>query len=857
MESSITEAPVKFTEEIPDVIPILPLRETVVFPETVTPLAVGQERSVRLIDDVLHKDKMVGLVSIKRPEVEVAGPDDVHQIGTAAIIHKMLKVPDGSLRILVQGVKRIRVVDYQQTEPYLVARVEVLEDKVEVTREVEALSRNLQNIFTKIIGLVPYLPEELQMAVSNVEDPSALCYLIASAMKIKTEEKQELLEELDVEKRLRRLTVILNRELEVFELGSKIQSEVQSEMDKTQREYFLRQQMKAIQEELGEVDEITAEVNELRTKIDELKLPEEVDKQARRELDRLSKLQPAAAEYSVIRTYLDWLITIPWDRGTEDILDIERAQRILDEDHYDLEKVKNRILEYLSVAKLKKDMAGPILCFVGPPGVGKTSLGHSIARALGRKFIRISVGGVRDEAEIRGHRRTYIGAMPGTIIRAIRDSDSNNPVFMIDEVDKLGADFRGDPSSALLEVLDPEQHFSFRDHYLDLPYDLSKVLFIATANILDPVPPALRDRMEVIELSGYTEEEKINIAKKYLIKKQTEANGLDPKRITFTDKAILKIIQDFTREAGLRNLEREIGSVCRKVAREIAEGKKGKFNITEKAVLKYLGKKRFFSEARRMTSEPGVATGLAWTPNGGDIIFIEATSMPGNGRLTLTGQLGDIMKESGQASLSWVRSHSGELGIPDDYFQKNDIHVHVPAGAIPKDGPSAGVTMTTALASLAMGEPVHSNVSTTGEVTLSGRVMPIGGVKEKVLAARRAGLDTVVLPRENEKDLDDIPEKLRKEMKFVLADEIHDVLKAALANGSLFAGRNTAAKTASAKKPAKQKAAKKATKKTAAGSARKASTKASVSKISRKPGGKSKAVSRVAARNRAGKPVSR
>ncbi len=801
MESSLAETPtVNANQEIPEVIPILPLRGTVVFPETVTPLAVGQERSVKLVDDVLHKDKIIGLVTMKNREVELAGPDDVYQVGTAAIIHKMLKVPDGSLRILVQGLKRIKTIDYTQSEPYLVARVEPLPDKLEKTKEVEALSRNLLSVFTKIIGLVPYLPEELQMAASNIDDPSALCYLIASAIKIKTEEKQELLEEIDVEKRLRRLTVILNRELEVFELGSKIQSDVQSEMDKTQREYFLRQQMKAIQEELGEVDEIAAEVNELRGQIDGLQLPEEVDRQARRELDRLSKLQPAAAEYSVIRTYLDWLITIPWNKSTEDNLDIARAQKVLDEDHYDLEKVKDRILEYLSVAKLKHDLAGPILCFVGPPGVGKTSLGHSIARALGRKFIRISVGGVRDEAEIRGHRRTYIGAMPGTIIRAIRDSESNNPVFMIDEMDKLGADFRGDPSSALLEVLDPEQHFSFRDHYLDLPFDLSRVLFIATANILDPIPPALRDRMEVIELSGYTEEEKLHIAKKYLIKKQTEANGLDSKQIGFTDKAILKIIADYTREAGLRNLEREIGSVCRKVAREMAEGQARKVKVDEGVVAGYLGKKKFFSEARRMTAEPGVATGLAWTLSGGDIIFIEASSMPGSGHLTLTGQLGDVMKESAQAALSWVRSHSDGIMVPEGYFQKHDIHVHVPAGAVPKDGPSAGVTMTTALASLVTGSPVLSNVGMTGEVTLSGKVLPIGGLKEKVLAARRAGLDTVILPRENEKDLEDVPAHLRKEMKFVLVDEVGEVLKAAIA-GEPAARPVTAVKKRAAARP--------------------------------------------------------
>jgi ATP-dependent Lon protease len=815
MESSISEvAPgTNHVEDIPDTIPILPLRETVVFPETVTPLAVGQERSVKLIDDVLHKDKLIGMATIKNPDVELAGPDDVHEIGTASLIHKMLKVPDGSLRILVQGLKRIRIVEYVETEPYLVAKIEVLDDNINITKEVEALSRNLQNVFTRIIGLVPYLPEELQMAVSNVDDPSALCYLIASAIKIKTEEKQALLEEIDVEKRLRALTVILNRELEVFELGSKIQSDVQSEMDKTQREYFLRQQLKAIQEELGETDEITAEVNELRSQLDELKLPDEVDKQAQRELDRLAKLQPAAAEYSVIRTYIDWLITIPWNKGTEDILDIVRAQKILDEDHYDLEKVKERILEYLSVAKLKKDMIGPILCFAGPPGVGKTSLGHSIARALGRKFIRISVGGVRDEAEIRGHRRTYIGAMPGTIIRAVRDAESNNPVFMIDEVDKMGADFRGDPSSALLEVLDPEQNFTFRDHYLDLPYDLSKVLFIATANMLDPIPPALRDRMEIIELTGYTEEEKLHIAKKYLVPKMVEANGLTAKNITFTDKSLLKIIQEFTREAGLRNLEREIGSVCRKAAREIAEEGQHKIKVTEKLVEKYLGKKKFFSEAKRMTSEPGVATGLAWTMNGGDIIFIESTRMHGKGNLTLTGQLGDVMKESAQAALSWVRTHADELSISDDFFQNNDLHLHVPAGAVPKDGPSAGITMTTSLASLAVGKPVSANIAMTGEVTLSGKVLPIGGLKEKVLAARRAGLDTVILPRENEKDLDDVPEHLRKEMDFVLVDDVRQVLDAALMDGKVPVKRKTAAKKLSAGKKtvAKKKASAKKT----------------------------------------------
>src|SRR5665648_292450 len=676
----------------PEEVALLPLKETVVFPETMMPLAVGQPRSVRLIDDILQGDKMVALVTVKSEDVESPGPDDIYEIGTLSVIQKMIKAPDDTLRIIVQGIRRIRVIEVTSEEPYLVARVEDLSETVENTTELEALHRNLVSVYTRIIELVPYLPDELEMAAANIDNPGTLGYFIASTMRIKAEEKQELLAEGDVAKRLRRLTEVLNRELEVLELGSKIQNQVQSEMEKGQREYFLRQQLKAIQEELGETDETQAEVNELRERLDEAQLPEGADKQARRELDRLAKLPPAAAEYGVCLLYIDWILSLPWSQSTEDQVDIANARKILDEDHYDLEDVKDRILEVLAVQKLKREIRSPILTFVGPPGVGKTSLGQSVARALGRKFVRISVGGVRDEAEIRGHRRTYIGAMPGTIIRALRDAESNNPVFMIDEIDKMGADWRGDPSSAMLEVLDPEQHDTFRDHYLGLPYDLSRVMFITTANMLDTIPGPLRDRMEIITMAGYTEEEKLHIAKRYLIPRQIERHGLGKVHLQFTDGALSAIIQGYTREAGVRNLERAIGKVCRKVAREIAEGKKGKFKIDEKAVEKYLGKKRYFSEAKRMTSEPGVATGLAWTTSGGDIIFIEATSMHGAGALTLTGQLGDVMKESAQAALSWVRTHSDELGIPEDYFQKHDIHVHVPAGAVPKDGPSAGVT---------------------------------------------------------------------------------------------------------------------------------------------------------------------
>jgi len=766
--------------QIPDTLPLLPLRDTVVFPDTMIPLNIGQERSIKLIDDVLGGNRLFVMVAGKDAEVEAPGPELLYGIGTVGLAHKMVKLPDGTMRVLVQGLKRVQIRSYVQEQPYLVAEFDQLSDIEVEGKQVDALRSNLLNVFSKIVDLVPYLPEELEMAAANVEDPGPLAFLIASAMRIKTEDKQKLLEESNIEARLRILTKVLSQELEVLELGSKIQSDIRSEIDKTQREYFLRQQMKAIQAELGETNEQEAEISELRQKVEELKLPEEVDKAARRELDRLANISPQSAEYPVIRTYLDWIITLPWTVSSEDNLDVGHAREILDRDHYDLEKVKDRILEYLAVRKLKEDLHGPILCFVGPPGVGKTSLGKSIAEAMGRKFERISVGGVRDESEIRGHRRTYVGAMPGIIIRAMRDAGTNNPLFMIDEIDKTGADWRGDPASALLEVLDPEQNFTFRDHYLDLPFDLSKVMFITTANQLEPIPPPLRDRMEIIDLAGYTIDEKLHIAKKYLVPKQIKENGLKRGLVSFTDPAIRDVVSNYTREAGVRSLERQIGTVCRKIAREVAEEGEKKYRVGVKLVEELLGRPRVYAEVKRRTSVAGVATGLAWTPVGGDILFIEASSMPGSGQLIVTGQLGDVMKESAQAAMSYVRSHAAQLGVPDGYFKDNDIHVHIPAGAIPKDGPSAGVTMSTAIASLVTGTPIDADVAMTGEITLSGQVLPIGGLKEKTLAAQRAGITTVILPTRNEQDLEDVPETLRKDMTFVPVDRVEQVWKAAM-----------------------------------------------------------------------------
>jgi ATP-dependent Lon protease len=772
------------TRELPDQVAVLPLRDTVTFPDMLIPLNVGQPRSMELINDVLRSDRSVVMVASRNPEIETPGPEELYTVGVLGVVARMIRVPDGTLRVLIQGGNRVRIQHWRQTEPYLLAEVSEAPDVVNPTPELTALMRNVQQTFTNIVQDVPYLPEELQIMVTNVDDPVALTHLIAGALRLSTEDKQALLEELDVSKRLRRLSEILARELEVVAIGSKIQSQVQSELDKGQREYFLRQQLKAIQEELGEADEIQAEMAELREQLEAIELPDQARKQAERELGRLERLQPAMAEYGVVRGYLEWIVSLPWDKATDDNLDLKHARAVLDEDHYDIEQVKDRILEFLAVRTLKPDARGSILCFVGPPGVGKTSLGRSIARALGRTFERISVGGVRDEAEIRGHRRTYIGAMPGVIIRALRDAGANNPLLMIDEIDKMGADFRGDPSSAMLEVLDPEQNHAFRDHYLDLPFDLSNVMFVTTANTLDPIPGPLRDRVEVIHLAGYTEAEKLEIAKRYLVPRQIERNGLTPSRIGFNDTALRTIIADYTREAGVRQLEREIGSVCRKVARRVAEGAVSrKVTVSEPRVRELLGKQKFFSETRRRTSRPGVATGLAWTPVGGDVLFIEATAMPGKGRLTITGQLGDVMRESAQAALSYVRSHAQELvpGLDEGWFAEHDIHIHVPSGATPKDGPSAGIAIATALASLLSGRSVRSDVAMTGEITLTGQVLPIGGLKEKALAAQRNRIRVVIAPERNAQDVDEIPEHLRKDLEFVFVSEIVQVLDVALA----------------------------------------------------------------------------
>ena len=777
------EVAVADTRETPQRVGVLPLRDTVTFPDMLIPLNVGQERSIELVNEVLRGDRTIAMVASRTPAVESPAPDDLYSVGVLGVVARMVRVPDGTLRVLIQGGQRVRVESWVGTEPYLVAEVAPEPDVVNHTPELTALMRNVQQTFTDIVEQVPYLPAELQIMVANVDDPSVLSHLIAGALRLPTEEKQELLEEVDVARRLRRLSEILARELEVVAIGSKIQSQVQSELDKGQREYFLRQQLKAIQEELGESDEVQGEVNELREQLAAIELPEEARKQADRELARLERLQPAMAEWGVIRGYLEWIAALPWDKSTEDNLDLAHARDVLNEDHYDIDQVKNRILEFLAVRRLKPDARGSILCFVGPPGVGKTSLGRSIARALGRRFERISVGGVRDEAEIRGHRRTYIGAMPGVIVRGLRRAESKNPVFILDEIDKLGSDFRGEPSSALLEVLDPEQNHSFRDHYLDLPFDLSKVIFVTTANTLDTVPGPLRDRMEVIQLAGYTEEEKLQIAKRYLVPRQIERNGLTRSRIAFSDAGLKTIIADYTREAGVRQLEREIGTVCRKVAMQVAEGRAARrLTITEPRVREVLGKRRFFSEARRRTARPGVATGLAWTPVGGEVLFIEATAMLGKGTLTITGQLGDVMKESAQAALSYIRSNASDLvpGLADNWFATHDIHIHVPAGATPKDGPSAGVAMATALASLLSGRPVRSDVAMTGEITLTGQVLPIGGLKEKALAAQRNGIRRVIAPALNEQDVDEIPEHLRRDLEFSFVSEIGEVLDIAL-----------------------------------------------------------------------------
>ncbi|MCS6908755.1 MAG: endopeptidase La [Anaerolineales bacterium] len=786
--------------EIPEVLPILPLRGLVVYPQTVVPLTVGQPRSIRLVDDVVTSEqRIIGLVASKNPELELPNPPDLYEYGTAAVIHRLFRAPDGTIRLVVQGISRFRTLEYVQEEPYLKARIELRPEVVEEGTEIEALARNARSQFERIAEMIPSIPRELVAAVLSLEDPLQIVYTVANFQRMDLSDAEAILELDSVSQKLHKLVAILAREIEVLEIGQKIQNEARSEIEKVQREYFLREQLKAIQRELGEADEQQQEIEEFRKRIEAAKMPEEAEKQARRELDRLSRLPTAAAEYGVIRTYLDWLVSLPWSVTTEDNLDIAHARQVLDQDHYGLEDVKERILEYLAVRRRRLERAaeeseagvrdeirrvreGAILCFVGPPGVGKTSLGRSIARAMGRKFVRISLGGVRDEAEIRGHRRTYIGALPGRIIQALRRVESRNPVFMLDEVDKLVFDFHGDPASALLEVLDPEQNSEFRDHYLEVPFDLSQVLFITTANTLETIPGPLRDRMEIIQISGYTDREKIAIARHYLIPRQIRENGLRPEEISFTDEALEKIIRSYTREAGVRNLEREIGAVCRKVVTRISEGKETSVLVTPERIREFLGREKYFGteEIAERTAIPGVATGLAWTPVGGDILFVEATSMPGSKGFQLTGSLGNVMQESARAALSYVRSRAQELGIDPKTFEKIDIHLHVPSGAQPKDGPSAGVTMVTALASVLTQRPVRPDVAMTGEITLRGQVLPVGGIKEKVLAAHRSGLKVVILPSKNKHDLEDLPEEVRNSLQFIFVDTVDEVLKVAL-----------------------------------------------------------------------------
>ena len=807
---------------IPEDLPILPLRGVVVYPHTVVPLTIGQPRSIRLVDDVAAKDRLIGLVASRKPELELPGPEDLYEYGTVANVQRLFRAPDGTIRMIVQGLARFELGEFSALEPYLRASILLWPEEVEEGVEVEAQMRAASEMFQEVAELAPSLPREVVASVLLQDDPLQVAYTIANYQRMELEVAQQLLEEDSTVAKLEQLNGLLSREIEVLALGQQIQDEAREEIEKVQREYFLREQLKAIQRELGEVDEQAADVEEFREKIEEAGLPEEAEKQAKRELDRLAKLPTAAAEYGVIRTYLDWLVSLPWSKETQDNLDLEHARTVLDEDHYGLQDVKERILEYLAVRKLKverkngkeesvqdeirREREGAIICFVGPPGVGKTSLGRSVARATGREFVRISLGGVHDEAEIRGHRRTYIGALPGRILQALRRVESRNPVFMMDEIDKLGRDFRGDPASALLEVLDPEQNAEFRDHYLEVAYDLSKVMFITTANWLDTIPAPLLDRMEIIRLSGYTEGEKAIIAKDYLIPRQIRENSLRKSEISFTKPAIHELIHSYTREAGVRNLEREIGRVSRKVATQVAAGKIKKKRVTPAVVTELLGKPRYLGpeEVADRTRIPGVATGLAWTQTGGEILFIEATAMPGGKEFKLTGSLGDVMKESAQAALSYVRSVSEKIGIKDSFWSEHDIHLHIPAGSQPKDGPSAGITMATALASLASGKAVHNDVAMTGEITLRGKVLPIGGLKEKVLAAHRAGLKTVIMPKRNEVDLDDVPDEIKEDIEFVFVDTVGDVLKAALED------KQTKPRKKPTSKPKKKKAAVKA-----------------------------------------------
>ncbi len=761
------------------VLPILPTSDLVLFPRIIMPLAVWEDSAQKLVDQVLLQDKVFGVLTSREDAPQGFGPDNLYRVGVAAIILKMRKPDDGSVRLLIQGLYRFRLENWVGYEPYLTAQVTAIAEDYEPDVEIEALVASVKGLFLKMLELSPYLPAELGALVREMGDPRVLADVTAGSLNISTADKQGLLETIDVKARLTRVLSFINREIDILELGKKIQSQVKTEMDKSQKDYYLREQIKVLEKELGHTDDRTREIDELRMRLEDAELPEHAMKEAERELDRLKRTPPTSPDHQVIRNYLEWMSELPWSVTTEDNLDLVQARQILDEDHYNLEKVKKRILEYLAVRKLKPDMKGPILCFVGPPGTGKTSLGRSIARALGRKFVRLSLGGVRDEAEIRGHRRTYVGALPGRIIQSMRRAGSNNPVFILDEVDKIGADFRGDPSSALLEVLDPEQNNSFSDHYLDVGFDLSKVMFITTANLLDPIPPPLRDRMEVLELPGYTEEEKVEITFTYLIPRQLEAHGLTPDQFAVTPDAVRRLIASYTREAGLRNLEREIASLCRGAGREIVEGIKTRVEITPGDLAMYLGPPRFFREAALERPEPGVATGLAWTPTGGDILFIEVLRMPGKGSLKLTGQLGDVMKESAAAALSYIRARAPFLDIEEDFFENSDLHVHVPAGAIPKDGPSAGLALLAALVSRLSHRAVKKGLAMTGEITLRGDVLPVGGIKNKVLAAHRAGIREVILPAQNAVDLEEIPLSVRQELTFHPVDRLDDALEIA------------------------------------------------------------------------------
>lgn len=798
-----TEQKIDKEIEIPDKLPVLPVRDIVVFPYMILPLFVGREMSIKAIEHSLASNRLVLLLTQKDLNIENPTPEDLFNVGTIALVMRMLKLPDGRVKILVQGLGKAKAIDYPQTVPFFTASIERIEERKaeKLTIEDEAQIRNVKGQLEKAVSLGKSILPDIMGVVENIDDPGRLADLVASNLGLKTEQSQEILEIANPVQRLKRVNDILSREIELLTVQQKIQSEARGEIDKTQREYFLREQLKAIQKELGDIDERAEEIKEFRKKIEEAKMPEKVMKEAEKQLKRLEKMHPDSAEAGTVRTYLDWLVELPWAKSTKDSLDIKAAKKVLNDDHYDLEKVKERILEYLSVRKLKEKMKGPILSFIGPPGVGKTSLGKSIARALGREFVRMSLGGVRDEAEIRGHRRTYVGALPGRIIQGIKTAGTNNPLFMLDEIDKIGMDFRGDPSSALLEVLDPEQNNSFADHYLAVPFDLSNVMFITTGNMADTIPSPLRDRMEIIYLSGYTTEEKTGIAKNYLIPKQLEEHGISSKILKITDAGLFLLISQYTREAGVRNLEREIANLCRKVAKKIAEGKVKPFVINAQNIHRYLGVPKYLPEEEIEKDEVGVSTGLAWTETGGDIIYIEATTMKGKGSLTLTGQLGDVMKESAQAALSYVRSRAKALGIKDDVFSKTDMHIHVPAGAIPKDGPSAGITMATAIASALTGYPVNKNIAMTGEVTLRGRVLPIGGLKEKTLAAKRMGIKKVIIPKRNKKDLEDIPKYIKKDMEFSFADTMDDVLKVALK-------RSNAKKPSQAKKIARKRTSK-------------------------------------------------